>query len=137
MIFIKDIDNQAINPNSWRGYRFDKPLEEHAVVDQILDLAEQLVAIGEDLTISRAAQLKKANFDGRWCTPMVATISERDTSSVSTLMPTGPEGNAFAGYIGTLLVQLERSHHQYLPSDWQLNVASLTGLSHRRGLHHQ
>jgi hypothetical protein len=62
MIFIKDIDNQAIDPNSWRGYRFDKPLEEHAVIDQTLDLAEQLVAIGEDLTISRAARLKKADL---------------------------------------------------------------------------
>jgi hypothetical protein len=60
--FIKDIDNQAIDPNSWRGYRFDKPLEEHAVIDQTLDLTEQLVAIGEDLTISRAARLKKADL---------------------------------------------------------------------------
>jgi hypothetical protein len=62
MIFIKNIDNQAIDPNSWRGYRFDKPLEEHAVVDQTFDLAEQLVAIGEDLIISRAPRLKKADL---------------------------------------------------------------------------
>jgi hypothetical protein len=62
MLFIKNIDNQAINPNSWRRYKFDKPLKEHAVVDQTLDLAEQLVAIGENLTIIRAARLKKADL---------------------------------------------------------------------------
>jgi hypothetical protein len=77
MIFIKDIDNQAINPNSWRGYRFDKPLEEHAVVNQTFDLVEQMVAIWEDLIISRAARLKKADLQEECGKKGLATTGTR------------------------------------------------------------
>jgi hypothetical protein len=77
MISIKDINNQAIDPNNWRGYKFDKPLEEHAIVDQTLDLAEQLVAIREDLIINRAARLKKADLQEEYGKKGLATIGTR------------------------------------------------------------
>jgi hypothetical protein len=62
MISIKDIDNQAVDFNGWRGYRFDRPLEDRAVVGEQLDPTGGFVTIGEGLTISRAARLKKADL---------------------------------------------------------------------------
>jgi hypothetical protein len=77
MIFIKNINNQAINPNSWRRYKFDKPLKKHAIINQTLDLAKQLVAIGENLIISRAARLKKADLQKECGKRGLATIGTR------------------------------------------------------------